>query len=136
MKTNIAKRQFRFSIEKREAMWGYIFISPWILGMLAFTLGPMLATLVFSFINLNLTQTQTVQFVGLQNYQNLINDPRSWETLQVTLKYGLIALPVKVALPIGLALLVNNKHLKFPSLFRSLFFMPYIIPLVAAVLAW
>lgn len=134
--TSSSERPARSKADRREAKWGLLFISPWIIGMLAFTLGPMVATLVFSFINLDLAQDRPVDFVGLENYQTIISDSRTWDALLVTLKYGLIALPVMLAVPIGLALLVNSKNLKLPSLFRSLFFMPYIIPLVAAVLAW
>ena len=121
---------------RRDARWGYAFIAPWIFGMLAFTLGPMVATLVFSFLNLEIATNQAVEFVGFENYERLVRDDRTWDTLLATLKYALVGLPVMVAVPISLALLVNNRSLKFPSLFRSLFFMPYIIPLVAAVLSW
>lgn len=126
----------RTRAERREARWGFLFISPWIIGMLAFTIGPMVATLIFSFLNLDLAREDPLQFVGLQNYIDLVNDSRTWDALLVTLKYGLIGLPVMIIVPIGLAMLVNSKHLKATGFFRSMFFMPYIIPLVAAVLAW
>jgi multiple sugar transport system permease protein len=53
--------------------------------------------------------------------------------LWVTIKFGLIALPVGIFVPLGIALLMNNKHLKAPMFFRSMFYMPYIVPFVAAV---
>lgn len=135
-KTKSSGRRPKSKMERREAIWGYLFISPWLIGTLVFTLGPMIATLVFSFLNLELSQDQPVRIVGLDNYITLMRDSRTWDSLAVTLKFGLLALPVMIALPIGLAMLVNNRHLKMASLFRSLFFMPYIIPVVAAVLAW
>ncbi|MFN8413852.1 MAG: sugar ABC transporter permease [Anaerolineales bacterium] len=54
----------------------------------------------------------------------------------ITIKFGLIALPVGIFLPLGIALLMNNKHLKGQMFFRSLFYMPYIVPFVAAVFLW
>ena len=59
----------------RRALWGYVFISPWIIGFLIFTLGPMIATLGFTFTNINLEQAEPLQFVGLRNYQKLLSDP-------------------------------------------------------------
>ena len=58
----------------REAPLGLIFISPWIIGFLAFTLLPMIATLIFTFTNINLTQEAPLRFVGLENYQAVARD--------------------------------------------------------------
>ena len=59
----------------REARWGYIFILPWIVGFFIFTLAPMIASLAFTFTNINLAQEEPLRFVGLDNYQTLIADP-------------------------------------------------------------
>ena len=83
----------------RRARWGYLFIAPWIIGFLAFTLFPMVATLAFTFTNINLAQEEPLQFVGLRNYQTLLGDKQAWDALGVTLKFALIALPVGVVLP-------------------------------------
>ena len=131
-------------LARREARLGLFFLSPWIFGFLAFTLIPMLATLFFSFLNLSITDgiLSKPDFAGLENYQRLFRDPQVWSTsatpgsLWVTVKYGLIALPVGIFLPLGIALLMNNKHLKGQMFFRSMFYMPYIVPFVAAVFLW
>jgi len=131
-------------LARRESSWGFLFLSPWIIGFLAFTLIPTLATLFFSFLNLRITDgiLSPPHFAGLENYRQLLKDPQVWSTsttpgsLWVTIKFGLFALPVGIFLPLGIAVLMNNKHLKGQNLFRSLFYMPYIVPFVAAVFIW
>lgn len=123
-------------LAKREALHGYAFIAPWIVGFLVFTLIPMGASLVFSFTNLQLVMDGPLQWNNFANYITLLKDPQVGESLLVVLKFGLISLPVGILLPLLLALLMNNRHLKAPALFRTLFYLPYIIPFVAAVLIW
>ena len=76
------------------------------------------------------------QFIGLQNYIQMFNDPQVWSSLLVTVKYGLIALPVAIIFPLGLAVLLNTKNLWGKNIFRTLFYFPYIIPFVAAIFVW
>jgi multiple sugar transport system permease protein len=123
-------------LARREARWGLLFLSPWILGFFAFTLIPMVATLAFTFTNIDLSQSDPLRFVGLQNYQTLFRDKQVWASLLVTLKYGLFALPVALVIPFSVALLLNSERLRGSSFFRILFFMPYVVPFVAGVLAW
>jgi multiple sugar transport system permease protein len=84
----------------------------------------------------------TPNFVGLKNYIQLFNDPMVWNLapprggLWITIWFALIALPVGIFAPLGLALLMNSPHLKGQMLFRSLFYMPYIVPFVAAIFLW
>ena len=103
------KEASRLSLAQREGLWGYLFISPWIIGFLLLTLVPVAATLVFTFLNLRLNQQTPVRFVGLENYATLLEDPRAWEALGVTLRFALIALPVGLVLPFALAMLMNSK---------------------------
>ena len=126
----------RLSLSRLEALWGYIFIAPWIIGFTLLTLIPMVATFVFTFTNINLIQDRPLEFVGFQNYQNLIADPRTWDALLVTLRFAAIALPVGLLLPFSIALLLNSKSLRGSRYFQALFFMPFVIPFVAALFAW
>jgi multiple sugar transport system permease protein len=126
----------RMSLARREALWGFLFIGPWILGFLLLTLAPMVATLVFSFTNLRLNQEEPLRFVGVENYQTLLGDPRTWDALLVTLRFAAIALPVSLILPFAIALLLNSRSLRGSRHFQTLFFMPFVIPFVAAVFAW
>jgi ABC-type sugar transport system permease subunit len=120
----------------RETRWALVFISPWIVGFLAFTLLPMIATFVFTLTNINLNQKQPLRFVGLDNYTRVLSDQQTWESLGVTLKFAALALPVAVLLPFLVALLLSSRHLKFAGVFRVLFFLPYVVPFVAGVLIW
>jgi ABC-type sugar transport system permease subunit len=127
----------RFSgLAWRRARWGYLFIAPWIIGFLAFTAIPMVATFAFSLTNINLAQTEPLRFVGLKNYEALLKDPQVWDSLGITLKFAVLALPVAVILPLLVALLLHSRHLVGSSGFRVLFFLPYVVPFVAGVFIW
>jgi ABC-type sugar transport system permease subunit len=134
--TIIPARSRMQPLARREAGWGLLFLSPWIFGFLAFTLIPMIATIAFSFTNVDLAQEDPLRFVGLDNYEKLMRDKRAWDSLAVTLRFGLVALPVALILPFSIALMLNSPRLRGSALFRTLFFMPYVVPLVAGVLAW
>jgi ABC-type sugar transport system permease subunit len=123
-------------LARREARQGYLFISPWIIGFLAFTALPMLATLAFTFLNLTLAQEQPLRFVGLDNYARLLGDSRVWDSLAVTFKFAAIWLPVSIVVPFVLALALNSSLLIGSSVMRVLLFMPYVVPFVAGVLIW
>jgi len=83
----VRRRRGLSPLARREARWGLLFISPWLIGFFAFTFVPMLVTLGFTFTNVNLTQTQPLRFVGLENYQAVFSDASTWQSLTVTLKY-------------------------------------------------
>ncbi len=131
---------------RQELRNGLLFTSPWLIGFLVFTLIPMLATLAFSFMDIRITDgvLSPPKFVGLSNYRTLMGDGAVWNLRQsatpgalwVTIRFGIIALPVGILAPLGLAVLMNSKHLKGQNIFRSLFYMPYIIPFVASVFLW
>jgi ABC-type sugar transport system permease subunit len=123
-------------LARHEARTGLLFLSPWIIGFLAFTLVPMVATLVFTFLNIKLNQDVPLRFVGLDNYLALLGDGQVWDSLLVTLKFAAISLPVAVIVPFSVALLLNSRSLRGSSLFRVLFFLPYVVPFVAGVLIW
>jgi multiple sugar transport system permease protein len=126
----------RTGLARREALWGLLFISPWLIGFLFLTLAPMIATFVFTFTNINLIQDRPLRFVGLDNYADLLSDARTWDALAVTFKFAAIALPIGLILPFAIALLLNSKSLRGSRYFQALFFMPFVIPFVAALFAW
>ncbi|MGH2356413.1 MAG: carbohydrate ABC transporter permease [Candidatus Limnocylindria bacterium] len=132
----LPSRLRRGSLARREALWGLAFLSPWILGFLVFTLFPMVATLGFTFTNINLAQEEPLRFVGLANWERIIGDRQTWQSLSVTFRFAAIALPIGVAVPFAVALLLNSRHVRGSSFFRVLFFMPYVVPFVAGVLIW
>jgi ABC-type sugar transport system permease subunit len=131
---------------RREMRLGLSFVGLWIVGFLAFTLLPTLATLAFTFLDLKITDGifSAPQFVGLRNYEQLFNDAIVWNlsstgqpgALFVTIRFAMFALPFGMLAPLGIALLLNNKNVKAQGLLRSLFYMPFIVPFVASVLVW
>jgi len=121
---------------RRQAFWGLVFIGPWIVGFALFTVGPLIASLVLSFTDFNLVRPDATQFIGLDNYAQLTRDPLVWQGLLVTAKFALIAIPVTMAASLGVAVLVNSPKLFGRSFFRTMFYMPIQIPLVASTLVW
>ena len=104
------------------------------IGFLLWYAIPMGASLWFSFTNFDLTSGQTPQFIGLENWQKLFNDPDVISSALVTLKYGLLALPLAILVPMAFAYLLTAKNLWGRSFFRTMFYMPSVIPFVSAVL--
>lgn len=127
------KRRQR-TVQEQQRMWGWIFLSPWIVGFLAFTLFPMAASLVFSFTDFNIGKD--IHFIGLTNWQKLFTDPTTVSSLGVTLRFGLLALPISIAFPLVLATLLNSKLLYGKPFFRIFFYMPYIVPTISAIFVW
>ena len=128
------------SLERRENLTGLMFLSPWLIGLVVFTTLPMIASFVLSFTNFNLLHPATFKFIGLDNYSRmwseLINGGAAGASLGVTVRYGLMAIPLTIGLALGLALLLNQKLLAGKPVFRTLFFMPVLIPLVASTIVW
>jgi multiple sugar transport system permease protein len=124
------------ALKRREARWGWFFISPWIVGLLLFTLLPILATLVFSFTDYSPVTPDETVFVGIKNYARMFDDPKVGTSLLVTIRYALLAIPVSFAFGLLLASLVNSEHLMGKNVFRTLFYMPSMIPVVAGGLIW
>ena len=99
-------------------------------------MGPLIASLVLSFTDFNLVRPEAMQFIGLDNYAQLASDPLVWQGLIVTVKFALIAIPVTMIASLGVAVLVNSPKLFGRNIFRTLFYMPIQIPLVASTLVW
>ena len=126
----------RSALARHEAKWGLIFLAPWIFGLFAFTLLPMIASLIFSLTNLSLEQAQPLRFVGLDNFARMFADHTTWDSLGVTLRFAAFNLPIAILVPFVVALVLNSKYLRGVAIFRTLFFLPYVIPFVSGVLAW
>ena len=119
----------------REAIEGYLFIAPWVLGFLIFTLGPMLASLYFSFSHYSIVSPP--RFIGLDNYVRALSgqDRLFYISLQRTLQFAAWFVPLGVLISLGLAVLLNRK-LRGTTIFRTLFFLPTLTPIAAAALLW
>lgn len=125
------------SLHRSRQIWGFIFLSPWIIGFVAFTAFPIVASLILSFTNFNLNDARNIQWIGFDNYDRLLNrDPLIGVSLMATLRFSVIALPLSIVLPVLLATLLNARHLFGKRILRTLFYMPYMVPVVSAVYIW
>lgn len=123
----------RLRLGQREALEFYLFILPWVIGFLVFTLGPMLTSLRLSFTDYSLLAVG--KWVGGRNYVTLYTDPLFWQSLKVTVTYALMALPAQIVTALLLALLLNQQ-VKGISVFRVVFYLPAVISGVAVALLW
>jgi multiple sugar transport system permease protein len=113
------------------------FISPWVIGFLLFYLAPMIASLGFTTLDFTLSKPDEATFVGLTNWRRMLfEDPQTWQALGVTLLFALISLPIGMINAFLLAVLLNSKHLIARDLFRTLFYAPTMVPLIASILIW
>ncbi|MFK4836983.1 carbohydrate ABC transporter permease [Microbacterium sp. ZW T2_14] len=122
-------RKVKVHYDKREALAGYLFISPWIIGFLVFTAGAMVYSLYISFSNYNLA-TNTAKPVGFQNYANLFEDPRVGVSLANTLFYVVMAVPLEIIFALTLAMLLNRAA-RAAGFWRTLYYLPKMTPAVA-----
>nr|WP_246278597.1 sugar ABC transporter permease [Phytohabitans rumicis] len=119
-------------------MAGYVFLSPWLIGLMVVTAVPMLLSLYISFTNYDiLSPWSEVEWVGLANYERMFTaDPSYWRSVTVTISFALIAVPLKLAVALGVALLLN-KAWRGVGLFRGLFYLPSLIGgSVALAIVW
>lgn len=114
---------------RREAVAGYLFISPWIIGFLIFTLGTMIYSLAISFSHFNLA-TNKMRPGGLSNYRALLDDPKIASSLANTLFYAVLAVPLEVCFALFLAILLNRVR-RGAGFFRTVFYLPKMTPAVA-----
>ncbi len=112
----------------------YLFISPWVIGFLAFTLGPMLFSLIISFFDWPIIGDPS--FVGMENYKVMFTqDPFFWHSLKVTFKFALYFVPLNIIIALGLAMLLNT-NARFMGIFRTIFYLPSVISGVALAMIW
>ncbi|MEZ4662287.1 MAG: sugar ABC transporter permease [Caldilineaceae bacterium] len=121
-------------MEKNQALWGYFFLLPWLLGLIIFVIGPILASAYFSVQEYDVLSSP--KFIGAENYvRAFTGDKQFWPSLERTLRYSLMVVPIGIVASLLLALLLNQGF-KATSLFRTLFFLPSLTPIVALALVW
>jgi len=123
----------RFRHEARSLFRGLAFLSPWLIGFLAFTLIPIALSLYYSFCDYSLLQRPL--FKGLKNYHTLAHDSVFWKVLANTAIYGLFALPLGMLAALGVAMLLNSK-IRGVSIYRTIVFLPSLVPMVASAMLW
>jgi len=116
-----------------EARAGWVFVSPFVIGFIIFTVGPLIASLYFSFTRYDVLNPPVWR--GVQNYRDMLTDDRFGKTLYNTLYFTLFHLPTAIPFALGLALLLNA-HVRGLSFWRTSFYLPQITPAVAAGVLW
>lgn len=120
--------------EKRENRIAYAFLLPWTLGMVLFTAGPMILSLLMSFTDWDIIRPAMNR--GWANYHEaLYVDQRFWPSIQVTLVYTLFSVPLGLVVALALALLLNVKVKGMP-VYRTLYYLPSLASAVASSLIW
>lgn len=120
--------------KKKENLVGYLFVAPWLIGLLVFTAGPMILSLLMSFSDWDIIQP--ARWRGFGNYAEALTfDTRFWPSLRVTMVYTLVAVPLGLVGSLLLALLMNVK-VKGIALWRTCYYLPSVASAVAASLIW
>jgi multiple sugar transport system permease protein len=113
---------------------GVLFVSPWLIGLLVFTIYPIVASLAFSFTQYDVISPP--RFIGLANYQDAFTaDPVFYQAIGNTLFYGLVALPLGMLVAVSVSLLLNMQVRGLP-VYRTIFFLPSIVPDIATAMLW
>ena len=128
------QRRSRSRRRLKQTIEGYLFIAPWLVGFIVFMAGPLAASLGLSFFRWSLLRPP--RFVGVENYVTMFTaDPLFWQSLRVTLIFVAVAVPLQIAFALFLALLLNQKVRMLP-VFRTIFYMPSVVGLVAVAVVW
>ncbi len=131
---SVERKPGQLSLSQQQRLWGWIFLSPWIVGFLVFNAFPMAASLIFSFTDYQIGKP--IHWVGLANWQKLFSDPVTLHSLTITIRFAGAMLPISVVFPLAVTALVTSKHLIAKPFFRTFFFMPYMIPAISAIFGW
>lgn len=120
--------------EKRELGMGLFFVSPFLIGLLLFTIGPMIASVYYSFCDYEVFSAP--KWVGLDNYTEMFaKDPRYWNSMKNTGIFTILSVPLVILVGLLLAFLLNLK-VSGLAVYRTIFFLPSIVPIVASSVLW
>ena len=111
----------------------YLFLSPWLIGLVVLWIGPIVASFVMSFTDWKLIGDPS--WVGLENYRDMVDDYAFWKSIRVTLLYMVLSVPVYMVAGLSLSLLLNQRF-RGMNVFRTLFFIPSVLSGVAVGILW
>jgi multiple sugar transport system permease protein len=121
-------------MRRREARAGLLFVLPWLVSLLVFTAYPVLATFYLSFTDYSVLQPPS--WVGLANYREMfVRDPAVWAAARNSAVYALLSVPIGLVLSLGLALVLNMRATGI-GLYRTLFYLPSLVPPVASAIVF
>ena len=129
----LAKSTRSLTISQREALVGWLFIAPAVLGFVLWVVGPMIYSGWLAVSDWDLLSP--ARFVGLDNFTRMVNDPLFWKSLWVTVVYTVFHVPLTLILAFLVAMLLNSK-VRGIAIFRTLFYLPSIVPAVASAVLW
>ena len=127
------QRRARLSLRRREALSAYLFIAPAVLGFILWTAGPMVYSAWMSLHEWNMVQP--AKYIGLGNFREMWNDKLFWQSLKVTTIYAIVLVPLFQVLSLLTALLLNSS-VRGVTFFRAAFYIPVVVPVVAASFLW
>ena len=133
----MSSRRVRFPAEASNAAW--FFLAPALLLIGVFFFIPVAASLLLSVTDFDIyavAATENTRFVGLDNYARLLQTPLFWSSLRNTFYFAVVGGPLTIAVSLGAALLVNAKLVRWKSLFRTIYFTPFVTTLVAVAIVW
>jgi multiple sugar transport system permease protein len=119
---------------RKEQRAAYLFLSPWLIGLAAFWIVPIIASVALSLTEYNIITPP--RFIGLENYREMLFDDRTfWVSIRVTLKFMVLSVPLYLVCGLLLSLLLNLK-VRGINLFRTIFFLPAVLSGVAVAVLW
>lgn len=131
--THFPRTQERSNLKRRETLAALAFISPWIIGFLIFTAGPMVISLWLSLTRYDVLNPP--RYIGFENYVNLVQDPKFTLSLTNSIIYTVLHVPSMIIVALALALMLNRVG-KASGFFRTAFYLPSITPAVAVGTLW
>lgn len=133
MENNVLNKPETNRLEANQQLWAWVFLLPCLLGLIVFTYLPTIASLGLSFSSWNLLGTP--RWVGVENYQHVLNDPLFWKTLKNTVLFVIGAMAGEVILGFLLAVWLNQGCWG-RTFFRAAYFVPFVTPMVSVALVW
>ncbi|MFL6044325.1 MAG: carbohydrate ABC transporter permease [Propionibacteriaceae bacterium] len=124
------ERRLRKKEAGRDNKAGYLFLLPWLIGLVLITLGPLLASLWLSFTNYSLIQAP--KWIGVDNYVRMLEDPRLHQSLKVTFIYVIVGVPLQLIVALAIAMLLNE-GMKGLAFYRSIFYLPSMLGASVAI---
>ncbi|KAB8127053.1 sugar ABC transporter permease [Gracilibacillus oryzae] len=118
---------------KGSSLTGWLFASPWVIGLLLFYAFPLFSSIYFSFTTYSILQPG--EFVGLQNYRQLFSDELFWKSIYNTIYFAVFFVPLSIIIGVALAMMLNMK-VKGMAIYRTIFFLPTLVPHVALAVLW
>jgi multiple sugar transport system permease protein len=128
----VAKRS-KLKMSTQDSIWGYVFLSPWLLGMIFFTGGPIIASLFLSFCDWDLITPP--KLIGLGNFVKMFADARFLHSMYNTFYYTVFSVPLGIIGSVMVALLMNQKW-KSVNLLRTIYYLPSVTSGVASAIIW